>query len=219
MLNCGLGILLIPACGVLLLIKGAQYIPVLEAVFAEMPGAITVVLCTALFLLNSMNDMAAPSVSLEGKSIWIPQSLPVKAKTVLRAKTAMHLILTGIPMLFTTVCAWKIVPGSVTEKLLFVLLVLCNTVFSALFGSCLGVKMANLHWTNEIAPIKQSGAVTFALLGGWVVAGVFAAVFFLIGYKLGALTYLGLWTAAFFAADIILKLWLDTKGARRFSEL
>ena len=40
-----------------------------------------------------MNDMTAPSVSLEGKSLWLMQSLPVTPWQVLRAKLTMQLLL------------------------------------------------------------------------------------------------------------------------------
>ena len=50
MLNCGLGVLLIPALGVLLLIKGREICAVLGEVFAGRPGTVTVLLCT-MFLL------------------------------------------------------------------------------------------------------------------------------------------------------------------------
>ena len=46
----------------------------------------------------SMNDMTAPSVSLEGKSLWLMQSLPVTPWQVLKAKLSMQIILTAVPM-------------------------------------------------------------------------------------------------------------------------
>ena len=219
MLNCGLGILFVPAFGVLLLIKGAEFMPLLELVFEEKPGVLPVLLCTAMITLSSMNDMASPAVSLEGKSIWIPQSLPVQPKTVLRAKTSLQLILAGIPMLFTLICSLCVVPASVKEKVLVGAFTVLYTVFAALFNSAIGVAMPNLTWTNEIVPIKQSGAVTIALFSGWVIAAVFAVVYFLFAYELSAAVYLGIWTAVFLIADIVLKRWLDTNGAKRFATL
>ena len=41
--------------------------------------------------------MAAPSVSLEGKSLWLLQSLPVTPWQVLRAKLSVQLLLTSAP--------------------------------------------------------------------------------------------------------------------------
>jgi len=220
MLNCGLGVLLIPASGVLLLVKGREICRVLDEVFAgSRPGVTAVLLCTMLFMLSSMNDMAAPSVSLEGKSLWIPQSLPVEPKTALRAKTAVQLILTAIPMLFAAVCAAAVMRETLAVKLLLVALAVVYAVFSAVFAVFISVRMPLLNWTNEIMPIKQSGAVMIVLFGGWAISAVLTGLYLLVGYKLGAALYLALWTALFAAAALILQRWLDTKGSRSFAEL
>ena len=56
-------------------------------------------LAGGICVMGAMNDMAAPSVSLEGKNIWVVQSLPVPAWYVLRAKLTMHLLLAGAAVL------------------------------------------------------------------------------------------------------------------------
>lgn len=76
MLNSGLGILLLPISGILLLWKGGTVVPLLNEVFASQSGCAEVLLCTGVCAIASMNDMATPSVSLEGKSLWLAQSLP-----------------------------------------------------------------------------------------------------------------------------------------------
>lgn len=88
MLNCGLGILMLLAAGIALLIKGRALAQLLDGVFGAGADIVPVLLSAALCLLASMNDMAAPSVSLEGKSLWLAQSLPVTPWQVLRAKLA-----------------------------------------------------------------------------------------------------------------------------------
>ena len=58
-----------------------------------MKKIISVLLCAVMGLVAAMNDMAAPSVSLEGKSLWLLQSTPVTPWQVLRAKLSMELSL------------------------------------------------------------------------------------------------------------------------------
>ena len=219
MLNCGLGVFLLPICGVMLLLKGGEVFGAVEEVFAARPDSAAVLLCTALCLIASMNDMAAPAVSLEGKSIWIPQSLPLDSKTALRAKAAMQAILSGVPMLFAAVCAALIVDASFAVKLMLCLTALAYTAFMALFGTVLSIKMPNLNWTNEVAPIKQGGAVTIALFGGWILSFFIAGVYLLIGFKMGAAPYLLFLTAVFAVASVVMLKWLDTKGAAAFAAL
>jgi ABC-2 type transport system permease protein len=219
MLNCGLSVLFLPAVGVLLLIKGREICDTLAAVLASRPGSVPVLLCVMLFLLSSMADMAAPSVSLEGKSLWIPLSLPVEAKTVLRAKLSMQLLLSVPPMLFAAACAAVIPDVPLAVRLLILALPVVYAVFSAVIGMVLGVRMPLLNWTDEIAPIKQSGAVGIVLFGGWGVSMIVLGLYLLVGYQIGAAPYLAAWTVLFAVGALSLLRWLDTRGSRLFEEL
>ena len=78
---------------------------------------------------------------------------------------------------------------------------------------------ANLTWTNELAPIKQSLAVTIAMFGGWAYALLLAGLYLLLGWRIGAAVYLALVSAATIAAAIALLKWLKTKGAQRLAAL
>ena len=106
MLNCGLGTFLMLLCAIAVLWKGGELFAVLDAMFAETAGSVPLLLCVVLCGLASMNFMTAPSVSLEGKSLWLLQSLPVEPWRIFRAKIRMQLLLTGLPMLLCIVCSW-----------------------------------------------------------------------------------------------------------------
>lgn len=219
MLNSGLGVLLIPACGGLLLFKGREICQTLGEVFAARPGSAAVLLAAMLCMLVSMNDMAVPSVSLEGKSLWIPQSLPVEAKTVLRAKLSMQLILTLIPMLFAVLCAAFVSGETLSVRLLLVLMPMVFVVFWSLLGMFVGLRMPLLNWTDETAPIKRSGAVAIIIFGAWGVSLALAGLYLLIGHKLGAAVYLAIWTVLKAVASLLLLRWMDGKGAEAFEAL
>ena len=219
MLNCGLPILFIPICGVLLLLKGREVLGVLNGVFAARPDTAAVLVCTVLCMLISMNDMAAPAVSLEGKSLWLSQSLPLEARTVLRAKAAPELLLTGVPTAFAALCAAAVLDASPAVRALCVLQPLTFSLFSAAFHTAIGIRVPLLSWTNELAPIKQSAAVTIAIFGGWALDVALAGIYLLAGYRIGAALYLLLGTLAAAAASVLLLRWLDTRGAALFRAL
>ena len=219
MLNCGLGILLIPACGVLLLLKGQMVLEAINNAMAGKPDVAAVALCAALGLLGAMNDSAAPSVSLEGKSVWLPQSLPIALKSALRAKTAMQLILNTVPLLFTVICAVLIVDAAPAVKLLIVVMPLLYSVFYAVLCTVIGVKMPVMTWSNENTPIKQSGGVLLALFGGWAICAVIGVGYLALGWRLGAAVYLLLWTVVLAVLTLLMQRWLDTKGAAIFAAL
>ena len=217
-LNCGLGILLLPVAGILLLWKGGEVVPLLDAVFGARGGCAEVLLCTGICAIASMNDMATPSVSLEGKSLWLAQSLPVAPQQVLRAKLRVQLALTAVPALVPIACMAGIRPLTPALALAAVT-ALGYIAFSACLGLTLGVKRASFTWTNELIPIKQSLAVMIALFGGWLYALALAGLYLWQGWRLGAAAYLALFAVATLLAAALLYRWLSTKGARRFAEL
>lgn len=220
MLNCGLGTLLLPVCGVLLLLKGGELIPVLDEVVGARPGCTPLLLCAALCVLASMNIMAAPSISLEGRTIWLVQSLPVTPWQVLRAKMTLQLLLTGVPLAFCAACLPFTRPYSAPELLATVFVLLAYGLFSALYALFLGVVTANLTWTNEMTPIKQNMGVLFAMFGGFAYSALLCAGFLLLGgWKLGFASYMALFGAATLALCALLWLWLRRKGCSRFAAL
>lgn len=219
MLNCGLGILLIPATGVLLLFKGETVCATAAQALPDRPDCAAVLICTVLCMLTSLVDVAAPSVSLEGKNLWVVQSLPIRPRTVLRAKASAQLILTAAPMLLAAVCAMIVVPASPTVKGMLCVTCLAYSAFSALADTVIGVRMPLLNWTNEIVPIKQSGAVMVAIFGNWAVCILLGGLYLLVGYKLGAWLYLLIWSVLLAATGLYLLRWLDGKGSRAFDAL
>ena len=217
MLNCGLGILLLPILGIALLIKGNTLMLVMNELFGKNSGSTVILLFTAVCAVASMNDMAAPSISLEGKSLWLAQSLPLKPIDVLKAKLNMQLILTGVPVIFCMLCAaFMLTPlqfaSAFVSALTFVLLL-------SLFDLFIGLKMPNLNWTSEITPIKQSGGVMIAMFGGFIYTVIYCALFFMVGHKIGAVPFLLAVAAINLILSVLIYSWLKKKGAAVFSAL
>ena len=217
MLNCGFGILLLPILGIALLIKGNTLMLVMNELFGKNSGSAVILLFTAVCAIASMNDMAAPSISLEGKSLWLAQSLPLKPIDVLKAKLNMQLILTGVPVIFCMLCAaFMLTPlqfaSAFVSALTFVLLL-------SLFDLFIGLKMPNLNWTSEITPIKQSGGVMIAMFGGFIYTVVYCALFFMVGHKIGAAPFLLAVAAINLIFSVLIYSWLKKKGAAVFSAL
>lgn len=221
MLNCGLGILILPLFGVAMLWKGAELIGLLGEVFGERgAGSAPLLLCAAVCMAASMNDMAVPSVSLEGKSLWLMQSLPVNPGQVLRSKLLVQLILTGIPVLFCVICFVPLGKLSPLVLLLIALQALSYVLLSALFGLFMGLKMPNLSWTQEITVIKQSMGVMIAMFSGFGYTVLFCAGFLLLsGWKLGFSVYMCCFVGLNLILSAVLYLWLKKRGSILFTQL
>ena len=220
MLNCGLGTFLMPVGAIAVLWKGGEVFAMLDAMFVETEGSVPLLLCVMLCGLASMNLMTAPSVSLEGKSLWLLQSLPVEPWRIFRAKIRMQLLLTGLPLLLCIVCTAAVYPMHSLQLLVLLLFAGSYALLMALAGLSLGVKMPTLTWTNEIMPIKQGGSVMITLFGGFVyMALLFGGFMFLPGWILGFCGYISCFVGANLFLSMWAYLWLRKKGVARFSTL
>lgn len=219
MLNCGMGVLMLPVIGVVMLIKGRNLVSVLDMIFDGNNGCAAILFLAAVCALASMNNMVVPSVSLEGKSLWLLQSLPIKPLKVLGAKLSVQIILTAVPAAFAMVCIALVCSFTAVELVLSVVFAALSILLMALFGLFLGLKMPNLTWTNEVAPIKQSLAVMLSLFGGFMYSAAFGTVYFIVGRLIGAAAYLAAASVLAFVLSALLWLWMKKKGAAVFASL
>jgi ABC-2 type transport system permease protein len=218
MLNCGLGIIFMPIAAVLIVWKAGtvqEYMSSLVFLQDYFPLFAIGAIC----MIATMNDMTAPSVSLEGKNIWLVQSLPISSKQVLTAKLKLHLVLTLIPAIpLIAAVEWLIKPAPIFAVLIPITTILF-VVLMAVLGLCVNLKMPNLNWTSEIVPIKQSLCVMIALFGGWAIILVLAGLYVLLDGIFNPMSYLFLACSLLLALSLILLRWLFTKGAKIFSTL
>lgn len=221
MLNCGLGSVFILVIGGFAIVKGEMFRVLVCELFGSSSGTEILLVggAVVICLAAAMNDMVVPSVSLEGKSIWILQSLPVKAWDVMRAKLLVQLLVTGIPVVISDICLVAAFGGDALQIVAVFLLTLLYTLFIALFGLLLGLKRVNLTWTNELAPIKQNLGVMISLFGGMAVAIVTGVVYVIAGWQIGASAYLYLAALVFAVLSVVLYRWLKKKGTAVFAEL
>ena len=219
MLNCGLGTLLLVISGFALLIMSGKIYPVMNEIFGSESGAVAMIFCSAICIVSSMNNMAAPSVSLEGKSLWLAQTLPIKPWQVLRAKLAVQLSLTGIPTLFCCICSGIALRYTAVEFILVTVMNLMFVAFMAAFDLFLGLKMPDLNWTNEITPIKQGACVMLSLLVGFVAALVPGGVYMMFGYGIGFTVFMLITLAVFAIVTFVLYRWIRKRGCEIFATL
>lgn len=222
MLNCGLGLIFITALGVSMIIFGQDVLPSMQTGLDLMfPGLFVAGLCAFLFSLASMNDISAPSISLEGRNIWIYQSLPVHPKTILHAKACVQILLTIVPVLFALVPILFIIQAPLFDKAIIFLLVVIYDIFFAYASLWVGLMLPNLNWTSELIPIKQGAAVVISIFGGWALAAIFVGIYFLFGFLLGINVAIIL--AAVGALLAILTIFIfryfNGRGGKRFANL
>lgn len=217
LLNCALGsVMLVVAGGVMLVQAEKIYTQASERIPAEfLPLLLCAIVCGGL----AANLLAAPAVSLEGKSFWIIRSLPVTAWQTLRAKLDLHLLLTAVPAAFCTLCGGAAFRAGVGELVLVLLVVLLFSGFTACFDLMAGLLWPNLHWISETAVIKQSLSGMAALFGSWAAGLLLTVGGFALLRVLPGTGVLVVCACLLAAADALLLHWLKGQGCRRLEEL
>lgn len=219
MLNCGLGIIMMPIAAVVILIKGGDILSLFSSLFGDNQGIFALLGVAAVCMLTTMNDITSPSVSLEGKNIWLVQSFPVSAKKVLHAKIKLHLILTVIPAVLLAVCIFIAFEISLPFVILSLVSILIFILLTALIGLALNLKMPNLTWTDATVPVKQSLCVLLALFGGWAIVLALGGIYILTMNFITPAVYLILVSILALGVSALLLRWIDTKGAEIFETL
>lgn len=194
----------------------------LPALFPEEPayaGVAELVIALIVCFACAMNTITAPSISLEGKSIWIAQSLPIPTEKVLWAKLRLHLLISA-PTALLVAGVFAMLLGSTGKMLALMLLTpVLFVLLTGLIGLVCNLKMPNLKWNNEAYAIKQSFSViatllvTIALLGGMILA-----IRFLLD-PLTAYDLLLIFDAVMVAVSLVLCQWIRTRGTKIFSTL
>ena len=222
MVNCGLGILFLIAGAALLLIKAGDLRFLLSSLTAEAPlfGKLLPVFgAFGVCLLTSMCDIAAPSISLEGKNIWLLQTMPVDPYEIFKAKIFLHVSITGIPALICTIAMIIVFLPDVFTAICMILCVAAFVIMSGTAMLALDLKRPMLDWTNETQPVKQSVNILFSWLGGIILAIIFGGLYLLVGIFVPPSVYLLICTVILAVITLLLQRWLKGKGRLVFARL
>ncbi|MBE6601782.1 MAG: hypothetical protein E7637_04675 [Ruminococcaceae bacterium] len=215
MLNCALGSVFMVVLGVLVLIKGRNLLSTVSATpMLGTEGLTVLIFAASLCMIASMNDVTAPSISLEGKWIWLVQVLPVRPIDVLLAKLKLHLWVTLPPLWFFAAASLIVLQPTWYYLLLLLLVATVFAVMMALIGLCLNLKFPNLKWVNEAVPVKQSMSVLLSMFGGWGIVLTAGLLYWLTMDFLSPVLFLGIVVCLIAAACILLWQWLRTRGAK-----
>lgn len=164
-MNAGMSTIMSILLGVTLILEGDVITEWLPKLFPDASGSLmTLTIGSALAMCCTMNDVTAPSISLEGKTLWILKSTPIKPMTVFVAKAVLAPIVSLPGVIFTSIVSAIMLPLNSGEILFIILTPLLASLFSGFLGVCINLKLPRFDWSVEIAVIKQSLSVIVTLL-------------------------------------------------------
>ncbi len=180
MWNSGIGLILLLAAGVAALVMRGDLLTFLAMAgegFPVMPVAAAV-----MGYCLSMCAIAAPSVSLEGKYLWILREAPMDESSLLWIKTGFELLLTIPCTVIAGVCIAVALGLPLWQGAVLIAFTVVFDVGHAVFGMLMGLCFPKLDAVNDTVVVKQSMAV---VLGMFVPIGMIAVCMLL--YWLGGM--------------------------------
>ena len=219
MLNAALGCVFAVALAVMLAVKN----DIVETLFVltNIPsGLLAILFALGISMCMSMNFISAPSISVEAKTIWLLQTLPVPTKDILLSKVLVHCIVSMPFALLSSVIGAIVLKPEPLYLLILFGLPLLITLFCALLGIVLNLQFPKFNWVNEIQAVKQGASPLLAMLSSMVVVigPPVLYVTLLMGkmspeaFTLLFMLLLAIVCGAFYA-------YICTAGSRKFSEL
>jgi ABC-2 type transport system permease protein len=217
LLNGALGSFFTLAAAVYLLIKGGSLTASEE--WLMLKPLLQPLIVAGLCYMASLVFLTAPSISLEGKYLWLPKSLPVSAWTVLKTKLRLHMLIALPPLVLVSVAAALTLGYEGQLKALVLILPPLFGVFSGLLGLFENLRHPNFNWINETQAVKSGASVVLTMFIGMglVLLPILVCLFFsdwvtpeLAGWGMVVLLAV---------LSVLLYLWLRKKGPRVFREL
>ncbi len=176
------------------------------------------VLCITAFIA-SMSNTTCSSISLEGKSLWLTKSLPVKVKDLFKSKIILN-ILVVLPI--TVIC---ILLFAITLKLtLFqvltnILIVTVLTIFVAQFGLIINLKYPKLNFVSDTQVVKQSAATLIGILVPMTIIMIVIFAFTFVSEYISLELYSLIISTIVGGICLIQNKILNGYGIKRFNEL
>lgn len=147
------------------------------------PQAFGYIFGAAGLIFAGMTFPSASSLSMEGKSRWIMCSLPLPAKTILLAKTAVGFVFSApVALIFSVIVCVQAHAGPLMWAALIAAPV-AYCAFISMFGTFLNYKFPKYDWQNEMSAVKNSVPVLILSFGGMVLTmGMLAITLFAGAY-------------------------------------
>lgn len=222
MLNSGMGCILTVLFAVFLVIKGKEITVIMNFLSTEnqeLLGLVKVGIVTAASIISGMTIVAAPAISLEAKTKWLYQSLPIDTVTVVRQKRNLQLILSGVSVLVMTGAICFLGGFPIIDSLLIIVAGLLGAYLQANMHLFIGMVKPNFLWTNEMQVVKQSLAVLLSMGFSFIYPMACIGIYYFFAHEvMSALVYIVVLSVITLIFAILLEMANTKKGRTIYQE-
>ncbi len=164
-MNAGMSTIMAVFLGVGILMRGAEMNEWLPKMFPDAASSLMpLAVGSSLALCCTLNDVTAPSISLEGKTIWLLKSTPINPMKIFWGKAILAPVVSLPGVLFTSITSALMLEMKVVDVLFIMIIPVLACLFSGFLGVCINLRIPRFDWSTEITVIKQSLSVIITLL-------------------------------------------------------
>ena len=180
MFNTSFGLLLSVILSVYLCFKGPIVFDELLSQY-EIQNSLSLPVLFYFFILfvGSMTSISSSSISLEGKTINITKSLPIKEELILKSKILTCFIIELPFIIFSDIIFFIKFKPNLFYIVLITLIGLLIILLSACIGLIINLKYPKMNATNDTEVVKQSMSSMMSIFIGM---GIFIGSILLVGF-------------------------------------
>ncbi|MDY5993589.1 MAG: hypothetical protein SPJ06_06375 [Bacilli bacterium] len=180
MLNTCFGLIIILVISIAICIKGDEAFKIiLKTTEMDINTTISLLFYGLILFTGTITSITSSSISLEGKTINITKSLPVKETTILNAKILMCMIIELPFILFADIIYVIVYHPSILSMLSLLITSFSSVILSAVIGLLINLKYPKMNASNDTEVVKQSMS---SMLSVFIGMAIFIISMLLIGY-------------------------------------
>jgi ABC-2 type transport system permease protein len=214
-MNSGMGAIMCAICGIFILIYASD----VRALNGIMGINLAVTMVSAGCFFSSTMVITAPSISLEGKNLWLIRSMPIEPKKILYAKLLVHEIYTSPALLFFAIAVTVIFKTSFVFLIGAILMTQVFNFMLGIFGLLINLRFPRLDYISEVQVIKQSASVGISMLCGMGFSLLVIILSMISSFIMPSALFLFIMTAILGAVSFVLFKALERWGTRAFEAL
>lgn len=166
-------LMMIIACIAVVLYKNDMKYIIAQFAFSDSDVAAILILLSVA--LASMNIISASLISLEGNTLWILKSMPIRIQDIIHSKLLLHLSICLPGHIVFAVVTASVLELSLMDMIFIMVIPSLMTIFVAIFGLFMNFWKPRFDWINETVCVKQSMPVFFTMF-------LSIALTFIMGY-------------------------------------
>lgn len=128
--------------------------------------SITFIYFCMILIMISMTSITSSSISLEGKTINITKSLPIKISTIMKSKIIFPFIIELPFIIISEIIFFIKFSPTLQEAILIILMSLVTIAFQAVLGLIINLKYPKLNASSDTEVVKQSMSSTLSVFIG-----------------------------------------------------